>query len=143
MSTQLPHLNTAEVQWNTQFSGKSVIYLHSKIHIPSSTGSLDITVKLKAEWRFCTSAVLLLTFYTEITLTKVELFTSDISWNVVSRLYTRWCQSCSQLRSLDVCYAIITNCRKLRKYDTEVKYVVWPTLLMKGKEARDWAKHIN
>jgi hypothetical protein len=58
--------------------------------MPSSNGSLVITIKPKAKYRFHAAAILLFNILQNITLTEVAYF-SKINFHISSGPCTNWC----------------------------------------------------
>jgi hypothetical protein len=73
--------------------GMLMIYLHARFNMPSSNGSLVITLKLYTKGNFCNATMSFL-FYK-----KVEYF-EDLLPYITSRYYSKWSQCSTHLTSL-------------------------------------------
>jgi hypothetical protein len=74
--------------FHTQFASMFLIYLYTIFHLPSSSGSLVNTVKLKAKETFCLATMLL--FYTQQNIT-FTIFHDDLLSYTISGPYIKQC----------------------------------------------------
>lgn len=95
-----------------------ISYLHTKFHIPGSSGILVIAVKLEVTWKFCTDTMWIYILQ-KYFLNKSCMFFEYLWSYIISRLYIKWHWCNSRLTGSCIYHVDITD------YNRKLKLQFW------------------